>query len=111
MVFKKIKIIIVTVIYGYAIYTIFGMSLQLLGACLNSVMKLLLHMKHRRNYQIPKDQENGEELRLRKEAPTRMINEQPQVHMEVTNIQKRIEIPQAYPSFAEEIENKGQNKE
>lgn len=41
---RMIKILVDTVIHGYAIYSIYGFSLHLIGAVWNSVTQLLLHL-------------------------------------------------------------------
>lgn len=44
IVFRLVKLIIDTVLHGYAIYSLYGFSLHLLGAIWNSVTQLLLHL-------------------------------------------------------------------
>lgn len=49
MILKFMKLIIDTIIHGYALYSIYGWSLHLLGALWNSVANLLLYKGTRRN--------------------------------------------------------------
>ncbi|EFN68983.1 hypothetical protein EAG_15362 [Camponotus floridanus] len=48
MIMKFMKLIIDTIIHGYALHSIYGWSLHLLGAFWNSVANLLLHKGTRR---------------------------------------------------------------
>lgn len=58
MIIRLIKLIIDTVIHGYALHTVYGCSLHLLGALWSSITHLLLHLAHgppRRNQNGPAD--------------------------------------------------------
>ncbi|CAB0035514.1 unnamed protein product [Trichogramma brassicae] len=46
MLCRLIKLVVDTAIHGYAIYSIYGFSIRLLGSIWNSVTQLLLHLGH-----------------------------------------------------------------
>ena len=46
MLCRLIKLMVDTIIHGYAIYRLYGFSIHLLGAIWNSVTQLLLHLGH-----------------------------------------------------------------
>lgn len=48
MIARLIKLLIDTVLHGYAIYSIYGFSIHLLGSIWNSVTQLLLHLGNRK---------------------------------------------------------------
>lgn len=49
MIIRAIKLIIDTLIHGYALHTVYGWSLFLIGAIWDSVTNLLLHLKNGKN--------------------------------------------------------------
>ncbi|KAL7304775.1 hypothetical protein TKK_0003003 [Trichogramma kaykai] len=51
MLFRAIKLIVDTTIHSYALYTIYGWSIHLLGALWDSVTYLLLHIGQRRQHE------------------------------------------------------------
>lgn len=50
---RIIKMIIDTIIHGYALHSIYGWSMHLLGAIWSSAANLLLHMSHRQRTPVP----------------------------------------------------------
>lgn len=60
MLARLIKLLVDTIIHGYAIYSIYGFSAHLLGAVWNSVTQLLLHLGNRRRQPEPQAQQKFE---------------------------------------------------
>jgi len=56
MIMKFVKLIIDTLVHGYALHSIYGWSLHLLGALWNSVANLLLHQGTRRSNNGTRDE-------------------------------------------------------
>jgi len=71
---RTIKLIIDTVIHGYALHTIYGWSLHLIGALWDSVTNLLLHLA--RKPPLEKEQEEED----------KRISLQPTLHQEIPNL-------------------------
>ena len=61
MILRGIKLMVDTVIHGYALHSMYGWSLYLLAAVWNSVANLLLHMKPK-TARDQRSKEEGEEL-------------------------------------------------
>ena len=71
IIIRGIKLIIDTIIHGYAIYTVFGWSLHLIGAIWDSVTNLLLHLgRGKQNFE---DQQK-EQTKTNPSAPNFAIN-------------------------------------
>ncbi|KYM96587.1 hypothetical protein ALC62_12749 [Cyphomyrmex costatus] len=49
IIIRRTKLVIDTIIHGYALHTMYGWSLHLIGAIWSSVTHLLLHLGSRRN--------------------------------------------------------------
>ncbi|KAK0156664.1 hypothetical protein PV328_012464 [Microctonus aethiopoides] len=93
MVVRFIKFSVDIIVHGYALHTIFGWSLWLLGAVWDSVTNLLIHLNRDRN-QV-KDMEKG----LRKEDDPN--NESEEVNYNKTIEQVEIKIPNEIPTTSQ----------
>lgn len=69
LILRLIMLIFDTIIHGYALHTVYGWSLHLLGAVWSSVTHLLLHLARSPNGQQPKDKADpaNEELQPQKD--------------------------------------------
>lgn len=69
IIFRIIKLLVDTIIHGYAIYSLYGFSVHLIGAIWNSVTQLLLHLAHQsdKKRNQGKNQEEGEEMKKLKQ--------------------------------------------
>ncbi|XP_070516614.1 uncharacterized protein [Cardiocondyla obscurior] len=76
---RTMKLIIDTVIHGYALHTIYGWSLHLIGAFWDSVTNLLIHLAQRKNHEeekkITRNQEDNKQEDI-KEENNQIKNEQ-----------------------------------
>ena len=72
MLCRLIKLMVDTIIHGYAIYSLYRFSIHLLGAIWNSVTLLLLHLGHQNKIERKTEekkikQENMEQKRMNNE--------------------------------------------
>lgn len=60
MLCRLIKLLIDTFIHGYALYSLYGFSIHLIGAVWNSVTQLLLHLGNRQKDEVRSVENNAE---------------------------------------------------
>ncbi|CAB0039224.1 unnamed protein product [Trichogramma brassicae] len=100
MLCRLIKLVVDTAIHGYAIYSIYGFNIRLLGSIWNSVTQLLLHLGHqqqqRQNQYQNQDQgqtqaaiEDAQEP-LVASAPPRNETEKPNPDNEIPRVYPRL---------------------
>lgn len=58
---RLIKLLVDTLIHGYAIYSLYGFSLHIIGAVWNSVTQLLLHLGNERQRRAEREKSKSEE--------------------------------------------------
>lgn len=58
---RLIKLLIDTIIHGYALYSLYGFSIHLIGAIWNSVTQLLLHLGQQQKEKLKEDEEINNE--------------------------------------------------
>ena len=95
---RLIKLLIDTVVHGYAIYSLYGFSVHLIGSVWNSITQLLIHLgqdrKYRRNIE-DKNDEDVEENRQDEVEPTAPSSQE----METKKLEVRNRI---YPDLRDE---------
>lgn len=95
---KFVKLILDTIVHGYALHTVYGWSIYLIGAIWDSVTHLLLHLKtnipgkeKRKNTENYKNSEDAEASELKSIT-----------HPEENNPPPRTNVNQLYPPLASE---------
>lgn len=89
LVIKAVKLILDTIVHGYALHTVYGWSIYLIGAIWDSVTHLLLHLKTnipgKRRPENVKKYENDEEIEVSELNP---IGHPERNNPELTNANK-----------------------
>lgn len=71
MIFNLLKLILDAVIRGYTLYSIYGWSVRIFGACFASITALLIHLGDTNSTENPRSQNNVEMNQIRySEVPT-----------------------------------------
>lgn len=88
---RIIKLIIDTIIHGYALHTIYGWSIHLIGALWDSITNLLLHLAKGSNQEKEESKEEKEENEGEKESTNQI-----KINQETLHIQENINTSQTY---------------
>jgi len=116
MIIRLIKLVIDTVIHGYALHTVYGCSLHLLGALWSSLANLLLHLAREpskrdgNNNQSPDGRTTMQTSNIDPTAPPEVITQQPSpvkpprtikpCHEEIT---KNVNMPTSYTNLRDRL--------
>ncbi|KAL6420212.1 hypothetical protein ACFW04_011772 [Cataglyphis niger] len=95
------KLILDTIVHGYALHTVYGWSIYLIGAIWDSLTQLLLHLRQRRptstlepTAPIPRCQDQAVYTEIRKESegtyPSLPLKKPPLIHCNSENKNKKI---------------------
>ncbi|XP_043270285.1 uncharacterized protein [Venturia canescens] len=77
LIFRAIKLIVDTIVHGYALHTVYGWSIYLLGAVWSSITNLLIHLGRQPKEDVSDDVERGMDLEKYQSSPTPRINKCP----------------------------------